>query len=333
MSSDCTNDGQMHLVVTFKLGTDLDIAQVQVQNRVAIAQPQLPADVRQLGVTVKKSSPDITLAVLLYSPDNRYDTVYLSNYGLLQVRDQLARLPGVGDVQLFGARDYAMRLWLNPEKLAARNLTAGDVVTAIQEQNVQVAAGVLGQQPLPPHTTEFQLAINAQGRLSDPAEFGQIILKTGTDGSLTRVKDVARVDLGAADYSVNSYINGYPSVAIPVFQLPGTNSIETADAIYKKMEELKRNFPPGMDYSIPYDTTLYTRVNPGSGRVQDAGNRDWPGRGRGAGVSAKLAREPDPVAGGAGVADRNVRDHEGDGVLDQQPFAVRDGVGDRDRGG
>src|SRR6185437_9217923 len=200
MSSQSTNDGNMKLTVTFKLGTNLDIAQVQVQNRVAIAQPVLPSDVQRAGIVVKKASPDITLAVGLYSPDGSRDPLYLSNYATLQIKDELARLPGVGDIFIFGARDYSMRLWLNPEQLAARNLTTGDFIKAVQEQNVQVAAGIVGGPPLPPGTAPFQYTVNAQGRLTDPKQFGEIILKTGADGSLTRVKDVARVELAAADY-------------------------------------------------------------------------------------------------------------------------------------
>ncbi|HEY2588067.1 MAG TPA: efflux RND transporter permease subunit, partial [Tepidisphaeraceae bacterium] len=259
MSSQCTNDGNMRLTVTFEPGTNLDIAQVQVQNRVAIADPQLPEDVRRLGEVVKKSSPDITLVVQLYSPDNRYTPLYISNYALLQVRDPLARLPGVGDIFLFGARDYSMRLWLDPAKLAAREITTGDFVQAIQEQNVQVAAGVIGAEPLPPGTTDFQLTINAQGRLTDPKEFAEIIVKTGSDGRITRVKDVARIELGAADYGTSAYLNGRAAVAIPIFQLPGSNAIATADAVYAKMKELKESFPPGLEYAIPYDTTVFVR--------------------------------------------------------------------------
>jgi multidrug efflux pump len=259
MSSQSTNDGNLRLTVTFKLGTNLDIAQVQVQNRVSIAVPQLPPEVNQLGIVVKKSSPDITLVVQLISPDKRYDTLYMSNYATLQIRDELARLTGVGDIYLFGARDYSMRLWLNPEQLQSRNLTVGDVTNAIREQNVQVAAGVVGAQPLPPHTTAFQLTVNAQGRLTDPAQFAEIIVKTGADGSVTRIRDIARVELGAADYSVSAYLNGSPGVAIPIFQLPGSNSIQTANAIYAKMEELKKKFPPGLEYRIPYDTTIFVR--------------------------------------------------------------------------
>jgi hydrophobe/amphiphile efflux-1 (HAE1) family protein len=261
MSSQSTNDGNMRLTVTFKLGTNLDIAQVQVQNRVAIAQPQLPEDVRRLGVTVKKTSTEITLVVQLYSPDDRYDPLYVSNFATLQVRDELARVEGVGDVFLFGARDYSMRLWLDPQKLSTREMTAGDVVRAIQEQNVQVAAGVIGGQPLPPGRTQFQLTVQTQGRLIEPEQFADIIVKTGADGRITRIRDVARVELGAADYNVTAYLNGKAAVAVPVFQLPGTNSIRTRDAVVEKMNKLKagNTWPAGLEYAIPYDTTIFVR--------------------------------------------------------------------------
>jgi hydrophobe/amphiphile efflux-1 (HAE1) family protein len=261
MSSQCTNDGSMRLTVTFKLGTNLDTAQVQVQNRVAVAEPQLPEDVRRTGITVKKTSTEITLVVQLYSPNDTYDPLYVSNYATLQLRDEIARLPGVGDVFLFGARDYAMRIWLDPNKLAARGMTAGDAVKAIQEQNVQVAAGVVGGQPLPPGTTQFQLTVNAQGRLTTEKQFADIIVKTGEDGRITRIRDVGRVQLGAADYNVTSYLNGKAAVAVPVFQLPGTNSIATRDAVVAKMKELREaaTWPAGLEYSIPYDTTIFVR--------------------------------------------------------------------------
>jgi len=259
MSSQSTNDGNMKLTITFKLGTNLDIAQVQVQNRVAIAQPVLPSEVQRAGIVVKKASPDITLAVALYSPDGSRDPLYLSNYATLQIKDELARLPGVGDIFVFGARDYSMRLWLNPEQLAARDLTAGDVVTAVQEQNVQVAAGIIGGPPVPTGTAPFQYTVNTQGRLVEPSQFANIVVKTGNDGRVTRLKDVARVELGAADYSTTTHFDGKPAVGIPVFQLPGSNAIETANAVYAKMEELKQNFPSGVAYSIPYDTTIFVR--------------------------------------------------------------------------
>jgi hydrophobe/amphiphile efflux-1 (HAE1) family protein len=259
MSSQSTNDGMMVLTVTFKLGTDLDIAQVQVQNRVAIAQPLLPFDVQRAGIVVKKASPNITLGIAVYSPDKSRDPLYVSNFVTLQVKDELARLPGVGDLTIFGARDYSMRLWLNPEQLAARNMTTGDIITAVQEQNIQVAAGIVGGAPLPPGTAPFQYTINAQGRLVDPEQFANIVIKTGADGSVTRLKDVARVDLGAAEYTTNTHYNGLPAVGIGVFQLPGSNSIATANAVYKKLAELKETFPSGVDYAIPYDTTTFVR--------------------------------------------------------------------------
>ena len=262
MSSQASSDGQLRLTVTFKLGTDLDTAQVQVQNRVAIAEPKLPEEVRRLGVTVRKSSPDFTIVVQLYSPDGRYDPLYVSNYALLQVRDEIARLPGVGDVFLFGARDYSMRVWLDPQKLASRGMTANDVVAAVREQNIQVAAGVIGQQPLPPGANDYQLTVNAMGRLTRPEQFADIIVKTNPeDGAITRVRDVARVELGARDYSVSAYLNGQEAVAIPVFQLPGTNAIETADAVKARMAELEAGptWPQGLKYHFPYDATLFVR--------------------------------------------------------------------------
>ena len=197
MSSQSTNDGTMILTVTFKLGTDLDIAQVQVQNRVAIAQPLLPQDVQRAGIVVKKASPNITLGIAVYSPDNSRDPLYLSNFVTLQVKDELARLPGVGDLTIFGARDYSMRLWLNPEQLASRKLIAGDVIAAVQEQNVQVAAGIVGGPPLPAGKVPFQYTINAQGRLVEPKQFGEIVIKTGADGSVTRLERCCARRLGS----------------------------------------------------------------------------------------------------------------------------------------
>jgi hydrophobe/amphiphile efflux-1 (HAE1) family protein len=259
MSSQSTNDGNMALTLTFKLGTDLDIAQVQVQNRVAIATPVLPPDVQRAGIVVKKASPNITLGIAVYSPDGSRDPLYVSNYVTLQIKDELARVQGVGDLTIFGARDYSMRLWLNPENMASRNLTAGDVISAVQEQNVQVAAGIVGAAPLPPGRTSFQYTVSAQGRLIEPKEFGEIVVKTGADGSVTRLRDVARVELGAADYTTNTHYNGLPAVGIGVFQLPGSNAIATANAIYKRLNELRADFPSGIAYAIPYDTTTFVR--------------------------------------------------------------------------
>jgi hydrophobe/amphiphile efflux-1 (HAE1) family protein len=258
MSSQSTNTGDLNLTVTFKVGTNLDVAQVQVQNRVAIAQPQLPPEVQQQGITVKKASPDITLALAFFSPDGSHDTLFISNYVTLQLKDEIARLPGVGDITVFGVRDYSMRLWLDPNKLAVRNMTPGDVVNAVREQNVQVAAGTIGG---PPSKTAiaFQYTMNAQGRLTDPSQFGEIVVKVGNDGRNTRLRDVGRVELGAADYNTGNNYDGHPTVALAVYQLPGTNAIETANIVYARMRELKKRFPPGMDYAIAHDTTPFVR--------------------------------------------------------------------------
>ncbi|MCG3129982.1 MAG: multidrug efflux RND transporter permease subunit OqxB7 [Phycisphaerae bacterium] len=259
MSSQCTNSGSMALTITFELGTDLDIAQVQVQNRVAIAEPQLPEDVRRLGVVVRKSSPDLTLAVGIYATDDTRDPLYVSNYATLQIRDELARLPGVGDITMFGARDYSMRIWLDPEKLASRGMTAGDVVAAIREQNIQVAAGIVGGPPSGEKPGDFQYTVSTLGRLTDPTQFGDMVVKTGADGQVTHVHDVARVELGAADYATGFAYDGKASVGLGIFQLPGSNAIDTANAVYARMEELSKSFPPGLAYSIPYDTTVFVR--------------------------------------------------------------------------
>jgi len=258
MSSTSTSDGVMTLTVTFKLGTDLNIAQVLVQNRVAIALPRLPEEVRRLGVTTTKRSTDLTMVAHLVSPDDSRDELYLGNYAFLQVKDQLARLPGVGEVTVFGARDYSMRVWLDPEKLSSRSLTAGDVVRAIREQNLQVAAGTIGQPPVPTGN-DFQLTISTQGRLVGEQEFGEIIVKQGSQGQVTRVRDVARVELAARDYSVSSQLSGKPAAALIIWQLPGSNAIDTSDAVRAKLDELKRTFPQGVDYRVIYDTTVFAR--------------------------------------------------------------------------
>ncbi|MBU6399409.1 MAG: multidrug efflux RND transporter permease subunit [Verrucomicrobia bacterium] len=258
MSAQCAGDGSMTLTITFKLGTDIDMAQVQVQNRVAVAEPRLPEEVRRLGVTTAKRSPDITLVVNLISPDGRYDKLYLDNYAYLQVKDALARLPGVGNVTIFGARDYSMRLWLDPEKIASRGLTASDVVNAVREQNQQVAAGVIGQPPMS-SGVPFQFTVNAQGRLTDEAQFGNIVIRSGPDGQITRLRDVARIELAARDYSMDSKLDGQPNSSIGVFQLPGSNALETSDAVHAMMKTLSQRFPPGLEYRIVFDTTGFTR--------------------------------------------------------------------------
>jgi multidrug efflux pump len=258
MSSSCSSDGQMRLQVTFKTGTDLDTAQVQVQNRVAVALPRLPEEVRRLGVMVRKRSPSITMIVHLVSPNGKYDDIYLNNYAFLQIKDVLARLPGVGEAMLFGLRDYSMRIWIDPDKASARNLTANDIIAAIREQNVQVAVGTFGQPPQP-KGVNFQLVARTQGRLTTEEEFGEIVLKSGADGQITRLRDVARIQLGARDYSVNGYIDGLPAAALAISQLPGSNAIETADAVRAAMEQLSQRFPEGLEYRIAFDTTAFIR--------------------------------------------------------------------------
>lgn len=258
MSSQSTADGKMTLTVTFALGTDLDIAQVQVQNRVTRTLPKLPEEVQRLGVTTDKSSPDLTMVVHLTSPDERYDMLYLTNYALINVKDELARLNGVGDVQLFGLGDYSLRVWLDPNKVATRGLTATDVVAAIREQNRQVAAGSLGAPPAPGDSS-FQLSINTQGRLVTEEEFANVIIHVGENGEITRLRDIARVELGSSQYALRSLLNNQPAVAIPIFQRPGSNAIATSDAVRAKMAELKQAFPEGIDYSIVYDPTVFVR--------------------------------------------------------------------------
>src|SRR5580700_1270812 len=258
MFSQATGDGVMTLTVTFNLGTDIDKAQVQVQDRVSQALPKLPEEVRDLGVTTTKQSPDLTMVVHLFSPNDRYDKVYIRNYATLQVKDVLARIPGAGDVEVFGSGDYAMRVWLNPDKIAARNLTASDVVEAIREQNVQVAGGVIGQQPVG-QPVAFEMQVNVKGRLISEEEFGNIIVKTGSDGQKTVLKDIARIELGASSYSLHSLLNNKTAVAIPIFQTPGANALQLSKDVRKTMEELKKNFPEGIDYNVVYDPTVFVR--------------------------------------------------------------------------
>lgn len=257
-SSQSTSDGQMTLTVTFALGTNLNDAQVQVQNRVSQALPRLPEEVQRLGVTTQKSSPDLTMVVHLISPDNRYDMLYLSNYARLHVKDQLARLDGVGDVQIFGAGEYSMRVWLDPDKLASRNMTTGDVIKAIREQNVQVAAGALNAPP-GPNNNAFQVNINTQGRLTTEDEFLNIVVRSDAQGSVTHLRDVGKVELGSSSYALRSLLDNKEAVAVPVFQRPGSNAINISDQVRAEMAELKKDFPQGMDYKIVYDPTVFVR--------------------------------------------------------------------------
>jgi multidrug efflux pump len=256
MSSQCTNDGTYSLTVTFQNGVDLNMAQVLVQNRVSLAQPILPDLVRRRGVTVKKKSPSVLMIVNLYSPDNSRDNLYLSNYATIQLQDELARLNGVGDITYMGQRDYSMRLWLDPEKMVSRSLTASDVVTAIQQQNTQVAAGQLGQPPIDAGQS-FQITMSTMGRLTDVDQFSEMILKTDAQGRIVRLSDVAEIELGAQAYDQTCTLNGRPSVALSVYQLPGSNALEVARRVRKRMDDLKARFPDGVDYDIVYDTTPF----------------------------------------------------------------------------
>lgn len=260
MGSQATTDGLMTLTVTFKLGTDPDKAQQLVQNRVSQAEPRLPEEVRRLGITTIKSSPDLTMVVHLLSPNGRYDMTYLRNYAVLNVKDRLARVQGVGDVQLFGSGDYSMRVWLDPQKVAQRGLSASDVVRAIREQNVQAAAGVVGASP-GLQGVDMQISINAQGRLQTEEEFGDIIVKTSADGAVTRLRDVARLELGASTYALRSLLDNKDAVAVPIFAAPGSNALQISSDVRATMAELKKNMPDGVDYSIVYDPTQFVRAS------------------------------------------------------------------------
>ncbi|WP_428354614.1 efflux RND transporter permease subunit [Methyloprofundus sp.] len=260
MSSTSAGDGSYTLTVTFEVGTDLDMAQVMVQNRVALATPNLPEEVNRQGVNTKKKSANIILFVSLISPDKTFDELYLSNYATLNIRDQISRIKGVGDVTIFPPSDYSMRIWLNPEQLKSRGITTQDVLNEMREQNVQVAAGQIGQPPVP-SGTNFQYTINVLGRLTDIAQFEDMIIKTGESGNITRLKDVARVDLGGKTYDISSNMTGSPSASISIYQLPGANALDVADQVRAMMKELAANFPQGLEYKIPYDTTLFVSAS------------------------------------------------------------------------
>src|SRR5881227_1476494 len=255
MSSNSTADGRFSIAVSFDLGTNLDIAQVQVQNRVAIAQPRLPVDVRNIGVTVAKASPDLMMVVHLYSPDDSRDTLFISNYATLSVTDILTRIDGVGSITVFGSRDYSMRIWVDPDRLQTVGLTATDVVLALQGQNVQVASGVLDQPPIP-RQGAFQIAVQTLGRLANPDEFYNIVVKQ-TASAVVRLRDVARIELAAQDYSTNSYLDRDPAVALGIFQRPGSNALATAKNIIATMDQLATRFPVGIQRAIVYNPTEF----------------------------------------------------------------------------
>ncbi|AZR95269.1 multidrug efflux RND transporter permease subunit [Bordetella trematum] len=259
MSSQMAVDGKMVLTIAFKQGTDPDMAQIQVQNRVSRTVPRLPPEVQRIGVVTEKTSPDVLMVVHLVSPQKRYDPLYLSNFAIRQVRDELARLPGVGDVLVWGAGEYSMRVWLDPAGVAARGLTASDVVAALREQNVQVAAGAVGQQP--EASAAYQVTVNTLGRLSSAEQFGDIVVKAGIDGQLTRLRDVARVSLGADGYTLRSLINGESAPALQIIQSPGANAIDVSNAVRARMQELQQGFPQDVEYRIAYDPTVFVRAS------------------------------------------------------------------------
>src|ERR1700754_3798379 len=260
MQSQANSDGNLTLTVTFKLGTNPDLATQLVQNRVNQALPRLPEDVQRLGVTTIKSSPTLTMVVHLISPNDQYDMTYLRNYALLNVRDRLQRIRGVGEVQLWGAGDYAMRVWLDPQKVAQRGLTATEVAKAIREQNIQVAAGVIGASPSVPGT-QLQLLVNARGRLKTEGEFGDIVVKTAPDGAVTYLRDIARIELAASEYGLRSLLDNKPAVALAINQSPGANSLQISDQVRKEMKDLAQDMPEGVKYDIVYDPTQFVRAS------------------------------------------------------------------------
>jgi hydrophobe/amphiphile efflux-1 (HAE1) family protein len=265
LSSQSTGDGRLVITATFKLGTNLDQAQVLVQNRVALAEPRLPEEVRRQGVVTRKTSPDFLLVANLISPDKSLDRSYISNYALTQMRDKLSRIDGVGEVRLFGARDYSMRIWIDPGRAAERGMTAGEIVAALRAQNVQVAAGAVGQ---PPEASgpAFELNVETQGRLTQPEQFANVVIKTDAQGRLTRLSDVARVELGAQDYGINTYLSGQESLGIAIFQRPGSNALAAADAVLKELQTMSKQFPHGLEYRVIYNPTQF--ISESIGAVQ-----------------------------------------------------------------
>ncbi len=260
-NSQCSADGSIMITVTFEVGTNLDIAQVQVQNRVAMATPRLPEEVRNIGVVVKKRSPDMLVSINLISPDKSRDKLYLTNYAISQMNDRLARIPGVGDLEVLGPHEYSMRIWLNPDRLSRYNMTPSQVVKSLREQNKQVAAGKLNQAPIANPDSAFELTINTKGRFSTPKEFGDIIIKYSPDGKVVKLKDVARIELGSYDYTTDSYLDGNPCVGISIYQLPGTNALDAAEKIRKELDEMKKDFPSGVDYEITIDNTTFIKTS------------------------------------------------------------------------
>ena len=328
LSSNSTGDGRFAISVTFDIGTNLDIAQVQVQNRVAIAQPRLPADVRNIGVTVNKSSPDLMMVVHLVSPDKTFDTLFISNYAKLEITDALTRLEGVGTLIVFGSRDYAMRVWLDPDRLQSLGLTAGDVVLALQGQNVQVASGVLNQPPMD-KSGAFQISVQTQGRLTNTDEFGNIVVKQ-TANAVVRLRDVAKLELAAQDYSTNSYLDTSPAIALGIFQRPGSNALSTAQVDRKHDARAVQALPARLEirHHLQSDAVhpAIRRCRPG-----DHDRGDPVGRAGGGDLPADLAGHRHPAGRHPGIADRHLLLHVGLRLLAQQSVAVRSGACHRHR--
>ena len=328
MFSQSTSDGSMSLTITFKLGTDLDTAQVLVQNRVAIAEARLPEEVRRLGVTTQKNTPDLMLVINMYSPDHSYDQTYIGNYAVLNIRDRIRRIIGVGDVRLFGASEYAMRVWLDPDLIQSFDITAGDVLDALRAQNVQVASGTLNQSPQPKQNY-FEYTVQTQGRLRAPEEFGKIIVKSGKDGRIVRLNDIARIELGSQDYVTKGYLGKYPAVALPVYQRPGSNALTTARAIIDEMRDISKDFPPGLKYDIVYNPTTFIEQSITALKhtvyeaillvviVIIAFLQSW---------RATII----PISCHSSLSHRNLRGHGGTRLLAQQSHAFWTGACDRD---
>ncbi len=324
MSSQCANDGSYNLTVTFRQGFNLNMAQVLVQNRVNLAVPLLPDVIKQTGVTTIKRSPDILCGIALLSPDGRYDQLFVSNYAVLQVKDELSRVDGVGDIFLFGQRDYSMRVWVDPHKLASRGLAASDISNALREQNAPVAAGAIGQQPAVDQQ-ETQITLTTLGRLTDVEQFGNIIVKRSPDGRLTRLKDVARVVLGAKNEDVSTRLDGKETIFLAIFQMPDANALDTHDRVIAKMEELKKTFPAGLTYEIGFDTTPYTRESIRE-VVKNPPRRDHPGRRGGAALPAELAFVADSAGRCPGCRGGHLCGHVVVRVQSQQPDIIRIGA-------
>ena len=331
LSSVSSDSGSASITVTFNVGYDLDLAAQDVQNRAQNALAQLPSEVVQQGVSVTKQSTDFTLAVNVISPDGRYDDAFLSNYADLHISDVLRRIPGMGQVVLFGARTYAMRIWLDADKLANMSLTAMDVVNAVSEQNIQTAAGAIGQPPAR-RGQQFQYSVTTQGRLTDAAEFGNIIVRTRADGSIVYVKDVARVELGSQDYGSFVRLNGGPTAFVAVYTLPGGNSLDVARQVKAQMERLAKRFPEGMAYTIVYDTTSFVQESI-TEVLLTLIEAILLGAPRRVHFPSELACHIDSRSHHPRVPDRHLRPDEGAGILDQFVDALWPGVSYRSRGG